>query len=131
MKCVHQWDDPARIFRCILRRVKKKLFFTLCLADSRHPHLIQEGGVGSDRFHPDGYGEGQAHHPDCPPGGGALPEQTAQEDHGHARSDETPELLDVGEYPLEKNMQASVTISNPNTDGFIIADGVGFIKIFQ
>jgi hypothetical protein len=35
----------------------------------------------------------------------------------------------VGEYYLDKDKPASVTISNANADGFIVADGVGFIKV--
>ncbi len=36
--------------------------------------------------------------------------------------------VQVGEYYLDKEKPASVTISNTGADGFIIADGVGFIK---
>jgi len=35
----------------------------------------------------------------------------------------------VGEYYLDKEKPASVTISNTGADGFIVADGVGFIKV--
>ena len=35
----------------------------------------------------------------------------------------------VGEYYLDKDKPASLTISNANTDGYIVADGVGFIKV--
>jgi len=35
----------------------------------------------------------------------------------------------VGEYYFDKDKPASVTISNENADGFIVADGVGYIKI--
>jgi len=35
----------------------------------------------------------------------------------------------VGEYYLYKDKPASVTLSNTNADGFIVADGVGFIKV--
>jgi hypothetical protein len=35
----------------------------------------------------------------------------------------------LGEYYLEKDKPASVTISNTGTDGFIVADGIGFIKL--
>lgn len=35
----------------------------------------------------------------------------------------------LGEYYLEKDKPASVTISNTGADGFIVADGFGFIKI--
>ncbi|MEI7423809.1 MAG: right-handed parallel beta-helix repeat-containing protein [Prolixibacteraceae bacterium] len=34
----------------------------------------------------------------------------------------------VGEYYFDKDKAASVTISNTNTDGFIIADGLGYLK---
>jgi hypothetical protein len=37
--------------------------------------------------------------------------------------------LVVGEYQLDKDKPASVTISNTGADGFIIADGVGFLKV--
>jgi hypothetical protein len=35
----------------------------------------------------------------------------------------------VGEYQLDKDKSSSVTISNTNADGFIVADGVGYIKV--
>jgi len=35
----------------------------------------------------------------------------------------------VGEYYLDKDKPASVTISNTGADGFIVSDGVGFIKV--
>ncbi len=35
----------------------------------------------------------------------------------------------VGEYYLDKDKPASLTISNTNADGFIVADGVGFLKV--
>ena len=35
----------------------------------------------------------------------------------------------LGEYYLDKDKPASVTISNTGADGFIVADGVGFIKV--
>jgi len=35
----------------------------------------------------------------------------------------------VGEYQIDKDTPASVTVSNTDTDGFIAADGVGFIKV--
>ncbi|MCU0462695.1 MAG: right-handed parallel beta-helix repeat-containing protein [Bacteroidales bacterium] len=35
----------------------------------------------------------------------------------------------LGEYYLDKDKPASVTISNTDADGFIVADGVGFIKV--
>ncbi len=37
--------------------------------------------------------------------------------------------LAVGEHQLEKDKPASVTISNTNADGYIVADGVGFVKV--
>ncbi len=35
----------------------------------------------------------------------------------------------VGEYQFDKDKAASLTISNTGADGFIVADGVGFIKV--
>jgi hypothetical protein len=35
----------------------------------------------------------------------------------------------LGEYYLDKDKPASVTISNTGADGFIVADGIGFIKL--
>ena len=35
----------------------------------------------------------------------------------------------VGEYYFDNVQQAEVTISNEEADGFIVADGVGFIKV--
>ena len=35
----------------------------------------------------------------------------------------------LGEYYLNKDQPTSVTISNTGADGFIVADGVGFIKV--
>jgi hypothetical protein len=35
----------------------------------------------------------------------------------------------LGEYYLDKDKPASVTISNTNANGFIVADGVGYIKV--
>jgi hypothetical protein len=35
----------------------------------------------------------------------------------------------VGEYYLDEDKPASVTISNTDADGFIVADGIGFIKV--
>lgn len=35
----------------------------------------------------------------------------------------------VGEYYFDKEKPSSVTISNTNADGFIVADGVGYIKV--
>lgn len=35
----------------------------------------------------------------------------------------------LGEYVLDKDKPTSLTISNTNADGFIVADGVGFIKV--
>jgi hypothetical protein len=35
----------------------------------------------------------------------------------------------VGEYYLDMDKPSSITISNANADGFIVADGVGFIKV--
>jgi hypothetical protein len=35
----------------------------------------------------------------------------------------------IGEYYLDKDKPASLTISNKNSDGFTVADGVGYIKI--
>jgi hypothetical protein len=37
--------------------------------------------------------------------------------------------VEIGGYHLDKGKPASVTISNENADGFIVADGVGFIKV--
>jgi hypothetical protein len=37
--------------------------------------------------------------------------------------------VEVGEYHLNKDKPASVTISNTGADGFIVADGIGFIKV--
>jgi hypothetical protein len=37
--------------------------------------------------------------------------------------------VELGLYNFEKDKPASVSISNPGADGFIVADGVGFIKI--
>ncbi|MCP4309672.1 MAG: hypothetical protein GY790_00280 [Bacteroidetes bacterium] len=39
--------------------------------------------------------------------------------------------VEIGAYPLVKDKPASVTISNRDSDGFIVADGVGFIKISE
>ena len=36
--------------------------------------------------------------------------------------------VSVGEYYFEKGKSATVTISNENANGYIIADGVGIIK---
>lgn len=35
----------------------------------------------------------------------------------------------LGEYVLDKDKPASVTISNPGADGFIVADGLGYMKV--
>ena len=35
----------------------------------------------------------------------------------------------LGEYYLDKDKRASVTISNAGADGYIVADGVGFLKV--
>jgi hypothetical protein len=35
----------------------------------------------------------------------------------------------LGKYYLDKDKPSSVSISNANADGFIVADGVGFIKV--
>jgi hypothetical protein len=35
----------------------------------------------------------------------------------------------IGEYYFDKEKPAAVTISNTNADGFIVADGVGFMKV--
>jgi len=35
----------------------------------------------------------------------------------------------VGEYQLDKDKTASVIVTNTGADGFIVADGVGFIKV--
>jgi hypothetical protein len=35
----------------------------------------------------------------------------------------------VGEYQLDKDKPASVTISNTGADGYIVADGVGYLKV--
>lgn len=35
----------------------------------------------------------------------------------------------LGEYYLDKDKPASITISNTNSNGFIVADGVGFMKV--
>ena len=37
--------------------------------------------------------------------------------------------LQIGEYQLDPDIPASVTISNEDADGYIVADGVGFIKV--
>ncbi len=58
----------------------------------------------------------------------------------HANGEETIEwnfrkgdglgfAVEVGEYPLNKDNPATLTISNSGADGFIVADGVGFIKV--
>ncbi len=39
--------------------------------------------------------------------------------------------VEIGKYQLDKDRLASVTISNTDSDGFIVADGVGFIKISE
>ncbi len=45
------------------------------------------------------------------------------------RGDRLGFAVRVGEYYLDKAKPASVAISNANADGYIIADGVGFIKV--
>jgi hypothetical protein len=37
--------------------------------------------------------------------------------------------VEIGGYQLDKDKSASVTISNENADGFIVSDGIGFIKV--
>lgn len=45
------------------------------------------------------------------------------------KGDELGFAVRVGEYYFEKDKPATLSISNKNVDGFIIADGVGFVSI--
>jgi hypothetical protein len=45
------------------------------------------------------------------------------------RNDRLGSAVEIGVYQVEKTKPASVTITNEYTDGFILADVVGFIKI--
>ena len=45
------------------------------------------------------------------------------------KGDELGFAVEIGNYQLDKEKPASVTIRNTDADGFIVADGVGFIKV--